>query len=139
VDVDDAPLGRLTFLPRSWSISASMSSIVSRLLLPNGRSQKSSESSEADFAYRFATDFFGGSSSDSSSAFEPSLFASVVTVRLRPFTALCEGVSMDDDQVYVETYAARVERARFAGGESETLDPALSSLSSSEPPRLRLD
>lgn len=28
----DAPLGRFTFFPRSWSISASMSSIVSRFL-----------------------------------------------------------------------------------------------------------
>jgi hypothetical protein len=39
MDVDDAPLGRLTFLPRSWSISASMSSMVSRLLLPDRRDQ----------------------------------------------------------------------------------------------------
>ncbi|KIM27972.1 hypothetical protein M408DRAFT_146609 [Serendipita vermifera MAFF 305830] len=34
MEVEDAPLGRFTFFPRIWSISASISSIVSRLLLP---------------------------------------------------------------------------------------------------------
>jgi hypothetical protein len=64
----------------------------------------------------------------------------VVTVRLRPFTALYKrGLSGDTEGTKIETYAARVGRARFAGGESDLLDPALSSLSSSEAPRFRLD
>lgn len=66
-----------------------MSSIVSRLLLPEGGNQPCRWPRVKAVSHRFAVDFFGGSSSsDSSSPFELSLLASVVTVRLRAFKAL---------------------------------------------------
>jgi hypothetical protein len=105
---------------------------------PSGRDQQVFRVMEMSYTHLFVDVFFGGgSSSDSSSAFESSLLASVVTVRLRTFKALLTNHQIRA-QVNWCTYAARVGRARLAGGESDTLEPATSSLSSSESPRFRL-
>ena len=105
----DAPLGRFTFFPRSWSISASISSIVSRFLFFHRTADMlSSDVVSCMSSYLLPGPFLGGSSS-----LDPSLPPSVVTVRLRPLIALVM-LANTSERVDAE-YARSTRRSRSFG------------------------